>query len=123
MPYEVKFDDNMGIVESTVTGALSSDEIRSCTDEIIDLSARHGVGEFLIDALALTSVASVVDLYDIPSRYQEGGLSRTCRFALVLPELRSAHQISSFYDNVCNNRGWSVQPFETRHQAIAWLAA
>ena len=121
MPYEVKFDNNLGIIESTVTGVLSGDEICSCTDEMIDLSVRHGVGAFLIGALELTSVSSALDVYDIPGRYQEGGLSRSSRFALVLPELRSVREIATFYDNVCNNRGWSVRPFETRHEAIAWL--
>lgn len=109
------------MIESVVTGVLSSDEIRSCTDEMIDLSLRHGVGAFLIDALNLASLSSAVDVYDIPDRYQKGGLSRSSRFALVLPEVRSAHEIATFYDNVCNNRGWSVQPFETRNDGIAWL--
>lgn len=122
MPYEVKLNDSLGIIESTVTGVLSSDEIRGCSDEMIDLSLSHGVAAFLIDALELASVSSAVDVYDVPSRYQEGGLSRSSRFALVLPALRSAHEITTFYDNVCNNRGWSVQPFKTRYEAIAWLA-
>ena len=121
MPYEIKCDGNLGIIESTVTGVMSSDEIRSCTNDLTDLSVRHGVCAFLIDAFKLTSVSSAMDVYEIPGRYQEGGLSRSSRFALVLPELRAAHEIVTFYDNVCNNRGWSIQPFATRDEAIAWL--
>jgi hypothetical protein len=81
---------------------LLGDEIRSCTDELIDLSGRHGNNEFLIDALKVTSISSVMDVYDVPGRYQAGGLSRSSRFALVLPELRAAHAIAIFYDDVCN---------------------
>lgn len=121
MPYEVTWDGNLGIIDSTVTGVLSGDEIRSCTDEIIDLSVRRGVAKILIDALKATSVSSFEDVYDIPGRYQEGGLSRSSRLALVLPELRSVREIAKFYDNVCNNRGWLVQPFATRDEAVAWL--
>lgn len=121
MPYEVKFDDKLSIIESTLTGVLSSDEVRGCTEELISSSVMHGAGAFLIDALKLTSVSSAAEVYDIPERYQEGGLSKSSRFAVVLPELRSAHEIVTFYDNVCNNRGWSVRPFETRYQAIGWL--
>lgn len=121
MPYEVRCNGNLGIIEATVRAVLSSNEIRSCTDELIDLSTRHGVGAFLIDAFKLTQVSSTMDVYEIPGRYQEGGLSRSSRFALVLPELRAANEIVTFYDDVCNNRGWSIEPFATRDEAIAWL--
>ena len=121
MPYEVNYNSKLRIVEATVSGVLSAEEFHSCTDEQMNLTAKHGIGSVLINALELTSVEFVMDIYDLPGRYEEGGLSRSSRFALVLPKLRSLHEIGEFYDNVCNNRGWTVQSFATRDEAIAWL--
>jgi hypothetical protein len=121
MPYEVNCNSKLRIVEATVLGVLSAEEFHSCTDEQLNLSAKHGIGSVLINTLELTSAELVMDIYDLPGRYEDGGLSRSSRFALVLPKLRSLHGIVEFYDNVCNNRGWRVQSFATRDEAIAWL--
>lgn len=121
MPYEVNCNSKLRIIEATISGMLSTEEFHSCTNEQMNLSAKHDIGSVLINALELTSVEFFMDVYDLPGRYKEGGQSRSSRIALVLPKLRALHELGEFYDNVCNNRGWTVQSFATRDEAIAWL--
>ncbi len=84
---------------------------------------QHGVHAVLIDATDLESVASITDVYDLPRQYDNSGGSRSTRIALVSPRLPAAEKVTQFYDNVCNNRGWRVQPFDTRDEAVEWLTS
>lgn len=77
----------------------------------------------LVDAVDLESVDSVTDLYELPKQYIEEGVSRSTRIAMVMPRSETARKFIRFYENVCVNRGWTVQSFETRGEAEKWLAS
>ena len=123
MPSDVKHNRNFQIIEITHTGILTVQNLEKTTSEAMALHKELGVNAVLIDTSNLESVENLMDLYDLPQQYDDGGASRAVRIALVMPETSAAREAGQFYDDVCNNRGWVVRPFETRDEATEWLTA
>ena len=123
MPSDVKYNSKFQIIEITHTGTLTLRNIEKTTSEAMALHKELGVNAVLIDTSNLKSVESLTVLYDLPNQYDEGGVSRAVCIALVMPETSAATEAMKFYDNVCNNRGWEVRPFERLGEAIEWLMA
>ena len=123
MPYDLKYNSTLQIIEIVHTVILSARDIQESTDEGILSQREHGSNAILIDATDLESVASITDVFDLPGQYDDGELSRSTRFAVVRPKLRAARGLAQFYDNVCNNRGWRVNQFDTRDEAVEWLTS
>jgi hypothetical protein len=123
MTYDIRYNSALRAVELVFTEILSAEDLRKCTDEGINLEKEHDVYAMLIDAADLESAPSVSDILDLPQQYEEGGFSRSNRLAFVWPRHPAAKVVAEFYDDVCNNRGWRVQPFDTRDEAVAWLTS
>ena len=123
MPSGVKYNRKLQIIEIMHTGTLTTRNIEKTTSEAMALHKELGVDAVLIDTSNLKSVESLTDLYDLPNQYDDGGVSRAVRIALVMPETSAATEATKFYDNVCNNRGWKVRSFERPGEAIEWLMA
>ena len=123
MASEVKYNSKLQIIEIMHAGTLSVRNIEKTTSEAMALHKELGVNAVLIDTSNLKSVESLTSLYELPQQYDEGGASRAVRIALVMPETSAATEAMKFYDNVCNNRGWEVRPFEKLGEAIEWLTA
>ena len=75
-----------------------------------------------IDDSELEDVGSVVDLYDLPTLYEEQGLERGSKGAVVLPAANAkVAEDARFHETVCLNRGWQVKVFTDCQEAIDWL--
>ena len=123
MPSDVTYNSELQIIEITHTGSLTVQNLGKSTSEAMALHKELGVNAVLLDTSKLESVESPMDFYDLPNQYEEGGASRAVRIALVMPETSAAREAVKFYDDVCNNRGWQVLPFERLGEAIEWLTA
>jgi hypothetical protein len=123
MPSEVTFDEILRIVEIIHTGVLKSVNLQSATDDGIAVLMDTGADNVLIDTSNLVSVENLFDLYELPAQYSDADLSREIKIALVSPKTSEARAAAQFYDNVCNNRGWLVRPFEDHGAAIEWLTS
>ncbi len=123
MSWEVSHLESAGIVELRLIGVVTGDSLRDATSEGIRLAVEHGLVRGLIDATEQVKTGSMVDLVELPQLYSDQGLSRETRIALVLPIKEDLHAIADFYETVCVNRGWQVQSFRAREEAIAWLLA
>ena len=123
MPSDVTYNSKLQIIEIIHSGTLSVQNIEKTTFEAMALHKELGVNAVLIDTSNLKSVESLTELYDLPRQYDEGGVSRAIRIALVMPETSAARDAMKFYDNVCHNNGWEVRPFERLSEANEWLVA
>ena len=123
MPYDLRYNDALRAIELVFNGILSAEDLRKCTSEGIDLQNERHVYAVLINALDLESAPSIMEVYDLPRQYEERGFRKANRLALVWPKVPAARHIAVFYDTVCNNRGWKVQPFDARDEAVAWLTS
>ena len=123
MPSDIKYNSESQIVEIMHSGILTVQNLEKSTAEAMAMHKELGVTAFLIDASNLESVENLMDVYDLPEQYDESGLSRAARIAVVMPETTAAREAVQFYDNVCNNRGWEVRSFEKLGEANEWLTA
>ena len=123
MPSDVTYNSKLQIIEIMHSGTLTVQNIEKTTSEAMALHKELGVNAVLIDTSNLKSVESLTELYDLPRQYDEGGVSRAIRIALVMPETSAARDAGKFYDNVCHNNGWEVRPFERLDEANEWLMA
>ena len=123
MPSDVTYNSDFQIIEIMHTGMLTAENLEKTTSKAMALHKELGVNAVLIDTSHLKSVENLLDLYDLPKEYSEGGASRAVRIALVMPETSAARVDAQFYDDVCSNRGWVVQQFERRDVATDWLIA
>ena len=100
------------------SGTLTVQNIEKTAFEAMALHKELGVNAVLINTSNLKSVESLIELYDLPRQYDEGGVSRAIRIALVMPETSAARDAMTVYDNVCHNNGWELRPFERRGEAL-----
>lgn len=113
--------ESLGIAELKLVGAVSGDDLRAATRQGIALAREHGLRRGLVDCKDQEKTGSMVDLIELPRQYSDEGLNRETCIALVIPANKELHGVTQFYETVCVNRGWQVQTFETREQAIEWL--
>ena len=123
MSWEVNHIESSGIVELKLVEVVTGDALREATGEAIRVAGQHDLHRGLIDASEQIRTGSMVDLVELPQQYADQGLSRDVRIALVMPKAKELHEVADFYETVCVNRGWQVQTFPSRDEAIAWLLA
>jgi hypothetical protein len=121
MPWSLKHDDTLGIVNLVYEGELSGDDLREATREGILLSQKHDAVKAIVDCTRQEKTGDILDLYEFPDLYSQAGLNRAMRIALVMPIATELHELARFYEDVCVNRGWQVKNFDTREEALAWL--
>ena len=121
MAWEHTYNEALGIIEVTLTGVVSGEELRRGTEEGLALSRALDDVRCIIDATDQEESGTILDLYGLPGLYDAGGLDRKTRIALLPPTRPELYELAIFYETVCVNRGWSVKVFTSREQAIEWL--
>ena len=122
MPYSVKHDPLLGIVEATFTGLIAGADLRKATTECIALQKQTGARRFLIDLNGWELGASTLDIYDLPDKqYGEEDLDIHSRIAVILPTTGKTREAALFYEAACRNRGWHTKVLPDRQSAIEWL--
>ena len=122
MPYAVKHDPVLNIVEVTFTGSVTGTDLRETTTECSTLQKQTGVTRFLVDGNQWDVVASFVDIYDLPAeQYLNEEVYRESRIAVVLPTSERSLYAAQFYETACQNRGWNAKVCPDRQSALDWL--
>ena len=121
MPWRVEFDQRLGAIRCTYAGHLNLEDIKQATLRAIALSKEYRSQRALIDTVELTSAISTIDIYRLPEFYATTQAERKSRWALLLPPSGQIRDDAQFYVTVCQNRGWFIQAFDDRNEAIAWL--
>ena len=123
MPWTYKENPPSSIVEVTVIGEITSDDLQELTSTLIELEKEKGSNGFLIDTTQMEFAASIVDLYKIPAiQYIEEGADRLACVAVILSDSIKEKEAVEFYETASINRGWNVRAFSERQEAIEWLA-
>ena len=121
MPYHQQHHSDLDVFETVYTGVVSADELQKAIDEGNDFHLKQGVENFLADLSELQSAPTILDVFDLPRQYDNAGVTRSSRMAVVIPKSREMQSLAEFYETVCLNRGWNVRLFETRDEAVSWL--
>ena len=122
MPSTLEYNPELGIVQLKYVGRVTGDEFKETTFEAQDLAKKNNTNLFLIDDSELEDAGLLHDLYNLPALYEELGVDRVSKVALLLPRLSAAAaEDARFYETICVNRGWLVKVFTERQEAINWL--
>lgn len=123
MAWTAAYNDNLKIVELLFSDTISGADLKNATARAIALQQEHGIKTALISVSEESQSAPAVDIYNLPDQYEKEGVSRDIRLAFILPRKPDLRETVRFYEDVCVNRGWRVQTFESREEALAWLQA
>ncbi len=85
----------------------------------VQTAKNHNCTRLLFDHRQTDVIAKFMRAYDRPIKYEEFGLDRSAKLAILL---REVDDDLKFYETVCNNRGWQVQLFTDYDAAVGWLA-
>ena len=123
MTWSVKYDPVTKIAELTYTGRITREELIASVAERIRVQKQHGTILTLTDASQIEYLdVDILDIHDLPAKlYDSAEVNRATRLALLPPHPKDAREIARHYVNACLNRGWIVQTFEDRQNAIEWL--
>ena len=65
IPWEVKYDSNLRIIETNYTGNMNKDELAKAIDETISSAIVNSTYKLLADCLYLTGGHNLFDLYEL----------------------------------------------------------
>lgn len=123
MPYTIKHEPVLDVIEVTLTGVLAAGgDVTEMTSDAVRLQKQTGVTRFLLDAKGWDVRASIIEIHELANtQYWKEELPRHSRIAVILPTSVSAQEAARFYETVCYNRGWNVRVCPDRQDAIDWL--
>ena len=122
MPYTIKYDPELDIINLEFTGEIGGKEIAEATSKCIALQKQTRVLRFLVELNGWEVAASFVDIYNLAyEQYEAEAAHRQSRIAVVLPTTLSGQAAANFYETVSQNAGWNARVFATYEEAIDWL--
>ena len=124
MTWRLEFNSTLRIIDLVYVGHVTGPEMKEATTKAIALGKEKGILEVLVDGMEVDLGPSTTDLFELPDKqYPAEGKSRQSRIALVLPKSPELIKAARFYETACLNRGWCVQLFPNRDEAIQWLTS
>ena len=121
MPWKLEFTDDDRLLQVKYRGDFPADQLRTATLEIVNALVAKQSRRLLLDCYDAHFDVPTVAVYQLPEVYDQMGVSRQVRAAVVLPKDGYKKEIFEFYEEVCRNRGYFVQLFPDAASALAWL--
>ena len=121
MPWQVKVNPDVPVIETYYSGRLSPDELNDAVKETIVQARARNIRLLLGDCTALAGGHSVFDLYHLANDVCLNHKGITVKEAVVLPELPAQKENVMFWETACFNRGMHVRIFGDRKSALDWL--
>jgi hypothetical protein len=122
MPSTVEYLPAQSLICVTNRGEHSLEDYVAATREVSRLMTQHGVRNCLIDGTELRNQATSIDIYNLPKLYNQIGIPKTIRAALLVGDQSHPIEDIRFFETVCLNSGYSVRIFSDRNAALNWLA-
>jgi len=123
MPWDLEYSERLQIVELVISGRVTGEELKEAAEARIVYGQELGVNKYIINARHIDAPESATPaVYEISTKtYSDKNLSRDSQIAVIAPIASEAMWVTSFYEDICVNRGWRVKTFLDRDRAIEWL--
>ena len=116
MSYKLTANKEIGIMELRVRDSSPKEEVAEAMKMVSRLSAETGIELLLVDARKCDSMPSIVDVFELTSRF-----SHSMKMAVLLPAKNDVVEKLQFGETVGINRGIPIHLFESESEAIDWL--
>ena len=120
MKWEFHYHKEPDYFEVIVSGALSNDELNQMAVERWNELQKSTCRNVLFDFTQITNILGIVDIYHRPEQSEKIGVLRTNNTAAVVPKIYL--QEFKFMETVYQNRGFDLNVFDNREDAINYLA-
>jgi hypothetical protein len=122
MAWECTTNSDQNMIEVKYTGIVTAKDLQDSTSKVITMEKETQIHSILSDTTKATLVASLADLYDIPTKqYAEEGADYRGHLAIILSEHPKEKQAAEFFSVISRSAGWRVNTFDNRQLAIDWL--
>lgn len=111
------------IVRARLVGAMDLEAVVRCTAGALALAARHGTLRLLFDDRDLQPRLTASDIYWMPARAEEHGLTPRHRIVVLYATRTLGPMDMLLWENVFANRGYQARAFVDEDQALRWLAS
>jgi hypothetical protein len=118
MPWTFEYSKKIGIIRINIFGIYTPGDtdrlIADLNKEIKQSNCKH----ILVDCLQAKVEFTAMDIFNRPGVYELTGIPRDCKAAFLVPDKTKD---VDFYEDVCNNRGFTVKAFIRKDLAVKWL--
>lgn len=121
MSLNVEYNNETGIVESILSNSISLEELYMMTYQSLALAKKHNSTKLLCDASNSINDIFIKHALELENVYEEEGLSKNVKIAVVEPIENKSKKFVSFYETACINKGWNAKVFPNRQLALEWL--
>lgn len=121
MPWRVTFEPSGRYVETTFAGVLTPDDLKAAVMATLHECLSRNAPLLLADCSQLEGGHSIVDLYEMASAVASSAVVGHLREAVIVPASAVAADSVRFWETAAGNRGLTVQLFQDRDSALAWL--
>ncbi len=117
MPDEVRFNQELGIIEIESYGEVSRGDIAESIEKVEQIREETGIGKLFVDTTAQQKLPNPVELFEIFSAFP-----RKYKAAILMQCSQITAGDVEFLETVAINRGKSLKIHGDREQALQWLA-
>jgi hypothetical protein len=123
MPCKISIISDGTIIENKLDGECSPEEIFQSVKDVAVYHEEKGITKFVVDCSTFESNDRypTLNAYKIMQLYEELDAGRSANVALVVPFEGSIKEHLKFFEMATKNRGFQVQIFPDRKNALAWL--
>ena len=122
MSWHINYNEEYRIIEITYSGNVTGQDIHEAAVKRISLQKEKGTNLVLADASQSQEDPHLIDVYNLPEKvYPEHNVRRDTRIAFILPTQSKGKELAHFFKTAAKNRGWKIELFEERKDAISWL--
>ncbi|MCB9134351.1 MAG: hypothetical protein H6636_02925 [Anaerolineales bacterium] len=120
MPWNTTLNLAQKMIIIQTWGTFKLEDANRMRNEGAALIRQHGLLQGLLDHSQLEAYTlQTMEIYELPKRYQELGISHRFKLAVVVPEM--LRRDMAFYETVCRNNGYLVSVFFEQGEALAWF--
>jgi len=113
MPENVKINKELGIIEVNSFGEVLKDDIISSFVSVEKISIETEIFKVLVDTREVTSFPKTIDIFSVAASKVPRGI----KFAVIVGDAKTP----KFFETVARNRGFFMQNFRTKDEALKWL--
>lgn len=116
MPEDVTINKELDIIEVYSYGNVTGEILDATVKQIKRIEKETGINKVLVDTTKQKSMPDTITLYEFANN-----LPRDFMYAIVISEKQSTKPEQDFFETVAHNRGFVVNEFTSKEEAIAWL--
>ena len=121
MSWTVHYLHDKDIIFIKNKGISTYKDYEEQTKIALEIDKKYNKHLFLSDCSESKNIASILEIYNLPSIYEKSKADRKNKLAVIVPKSLHDYSEYKFFENICQNRGRNARLFHDKQNAIKWL--